>query len=466
MHFDGLTTKSIRNVIRGESVSRIMAAALQAVEPGAAMNRFMQRNGDQLKINGKPYDLNRFKRVLVVGAGKAGAPMAKATANLLEDKLSKGIVIVKEGYDTPGSEKLVVDEESGKEHPGIFIAEAGHPLPDQRGVAATRQIIELLESTQPDDLVLCLISGGGSALMPAPVQGVSLEDLQVLTSELLGCGATVNEINSLRKHLDQVKGGRLAQLASPAKLAALILSDVVGNPLDVIASGPTVPDSTSFQDAYEVLERYALVDRLPDAIKHHLRRGLQGEIPDTPKPGDPIFERVQNVIIGSNFLAAQAAVKEAKENGFNPLLLTTYLQGEARQAGEFLACIARQIADTGQPIARPACLVAGGETTVTIHGEGSGGRNQELALGAVTSLSGLNDILLATLASDGGDGPTDAAGAVVTGDTLKRAMAAGLDPADYLARNDSYRFFEQLGDLLKTGPTQTNVNDLTFVFAF
>jgi glycerate 2-kinase len=461
MHLNGLMTKSMRSSAWGERISRVLAAALQAVEPSAAVNRFMQRNGDQLCIDGQSYDLSRFKRVLMVGAGKAGAPMAAATANLLGDSLSKSVIIIKEGYENPefnrGSEEL---------HPGLLILEAGHPLPDRRGVKATHQIIELLESTQPDDLVLCLISGGGSALMTAPIQGISLNELQALTSELLGCGATINEINSLRKHLDQVKGGRLAQLTSPAKVAALILSDVVGNHLDVIASGPTVPDITTFQDAYEVLERNKLIDKVPAAITDHLRRGLHGEIPDTPKPGDPIFDQVQNVIIGSNFLAAEAAVKEAKENGFNPLLLTTYLQGEARLAGYFLASIARQIADTGQPVARPACLVVGGETTVTLHGDGLGGRNQELALGAAAELDGLKDIALVSLATDGGDGPTDAAGAVVTGDTLQHARIRGLDSADYLSRNDAYHFFEQLGDLLKTGPTQTNVNDLTFIFAF
>ncbi len=353
----------------------------------------------------------------MVGAGKAGARMAQAVADLLGDRLYGGLVIVKDGY-TDGLRAVGP----------IELAEASHPLPDERGTSATRRLVEILQDAQAGDLVICLISGGGSALMIAPAPGISLADLQALTSALLACGATIDEINTLRKHLDIVKGGGLARLAAPANLLALILSDVVGDPLDVIASGPTVPDHSTFTQAWQSLERYGLSEQVPAAVIEHLKQGLHGELPETPKAGDPVFSSVQNVIIGNNFQAAQAALAQARQAGFNTLLLTSYLQGEARQAGQFLAAIARQVAASGEPIGRPACIIAGGETTVTLRGKGKGGRNQELALGAVKGLAGLKDVALVSLATDGGDGPTDAAGAVVTGQTLERARRAGLDP--------------------------------------
>jgi len=286
------------------------------------------------------------------------------------------------------------------------------------------------------------------------------------TSILLRCGANINEINTLRKHLDQVKGGGLARLAHPASLITLILSDVVGNPLDVIGSGPTVPDTSSFADAYAVLERYGVVADAPAPIVDRLRRGMASELPETLKPGDARFARVHNLIVGSNLQAAEAALAAARTAGFNTLLLTTFLQAEAREAGRMLAAVARELASSGHPLPLPACIIAGGETTVTLRGSGRGGRNQELALAAVASMAGLPNLALVALATDGGDGPTDAAGAVVTGATLDRARSLGLDPAAHLARNDAYPFFDALGDLLRPGPTETNVNDLAFVFAF
>jgi glycerate 2-kinase len=448
-------TFSLENTAWGESIGRVLSAALQAVEPRAAVMRSLRREGNRLAIGGQAYDLNSFHRVLVVGGGKAGAPMAQAVAGLLGERLSGGLVIVKDGYT------------DGLSSAGpIELVEASHPLPDERGVAATRRLVELLRDAQAGDLVVCLISGGGSALLVAPVPGISLADLQALTSALLACGATIDEINALRKHLDVIKGGGLARLAAPATLLALILSDVVGDALDVIASGPTVPDRSTFAQARQSLERHALSGQAPAAVTEHLQQGLRGELPETPKPADPVFSGVQNVIIGNNLQAAQAALVCARQEGFNTLLLTSYLQGEARHAGQFLAAIARQVAATEEPVKRPACIIAGGETTVTLLGKGKGGRNQELALGAVQGLAGLQDVALISLATDGGDGPTDAAGAVVTGQTLERALRAGLNPGAFLANNDSYRFFETLGDLLQPGPTQTNVNDLAVIFAF
>lgn len=441
----------------GESVARILSASLHAVDPAAAARRYVVRRDDSLVIAGQVYNLPVQRKVWVVGAGKAGASMAGEITKILGERLSGGIVIVKDAHQ----------ELLGSINPKVLqIFEASHPLPDERGVRATQAIMALLRACQPEDLVICLISGGASALLTAPVPGVSLEDMQALTRLLLACGANINQINGLRKHLDQVKGGQLVRLAYPASMASLILSDVVGNPLDVIGSGPTVPDKTTFEDAYRVLEGYQLLDRAPRSVVDYLLRGRSGEVSETPKPGDPVFGHVQNVIIGSNLQAAEAALQQARSEGFNSLVLTTYLQGEARQAGRLLAAIARQIIATGQPVPRPACIVAGGETTVTLQGDGLGGRNQELALGAAADLDGLLDVALVTLATDGGDGPTDAAGAVVTGETLLRARKLGLHPDEYLRRNDAYHFFQALGDLIVTGPTGTNVNDLAFLFAF
>jgi len=457
-----LMTASTRQAAWGEKVARILAAALEAVDPEAAVLNAVQRQGDQLIIQDQSYNLNQFRRVFLVGAGKAGAPMVDATAQILGEWLTEGTVIVKEGYAGSSSQTLRCE-----------ILEAGHPIPDERGFQATRRIKEILTSAQEDDLVVCLISGGGSALMTSPADGLGLDDLQALTSALLACGANINEINALRKHLDTIKGGGIARLAAPATVVTLILSDVVGDPLDVIASGPTVPDTSTFETAYQVLNRYRIMDKVPEPIVRHLKRGRSGDLAETPKPGDHIFSRVQNTVIGSNRQAALAALEQAQQEGFHSMLLTTYLQGEARQAGRILASVARQIDASGQPLPRPACIVAGGETTVTLSsshkgtGEhGLGGRNQELALSTVGDLAGLASIALVTLATDGGDGPTDAAGAVVTGKTWDKARQAGLDPAEFLSRNDSYHFFEPLGDLLKPGPTQTNVNDLAFIFAF
>jgi glycerate 2-kinase len=461
MQASRLMTQSMQGTDWGDKAARILASALQAVDPARAVAAFMHRLGNQLRIGQRTYDLNRIQRIYLIGAGKAGAPMAQAAARLLGERLTRGLVVVKEGYgeENSSAEALASDK-------NLEILEASHPLPDERGLKATRRILALAQAAREDDLVVCLISGGGSALLTLPVEGVGLRDLQALTTALLSSGAAINEINTLRKHLDQVKGGQLAQAASPARLAALILSDVVGDPLDVIASGPTVADSSTFKEAHKTLERYGLLGQTPKAIQERLQRGLQGEIPENPKPGDPLFERVQNLVVGSNLEAARAARQQAQAEGFNTLLLTTDLQGEARQAGKFLAAIAQSLHAHGEPLQRPSCLIVGGETTVTVQGDGLGGRNLELALGAVEGMTGLPEVALITLATDGGDGPTQAAGALVTGETLERARQMGLQPGDYLARNDSYHFFEPLGDLLKPGPTRTNVNDLAFLFAF
>jgi glycerate 2-kinase len=447
---ESLMTASMRSAAWGKAAALVMAAALEAVDPGIAVREHLRRDKNQLLISGKTYDLSAYRRIVLIGAGKAGAPMAQASAEILGGYLEGGLVIVKEGYlGDP------ID-------PAIEVLEAGHPIPDQRGQDATLRMLDMLDGLGRKDLVLFLISGGGSALMHVPVEGVSLGDLQQLTATLLAVGADITEINTLRKHLDRVKGGGLARAAAPADMVTLVLSDVVGDPLDVIASGPTVPDSSTFQDAWKVLERYSILNQIPVSVREHLSRGVRGDIPDTPKRDDPIFERGAHIIVGNNRRAAEAAARAARSIGFRTLLLTSRLQGEARQAGKILGALARQVEMAAR--SAPLCLIAGGETTVTVSGDGHGGRNQELALGAVEELAGLAGVGLLALATDGGDGPTDAAGAVVTGESLERAMLLGLDPRAYLARNDAYHFFDPLGDLLKPGPTQTNVNDLTFLF--
>jgi hydroxypyruvate reductase len=428
----------------------VLEAALEAADPAQAVRRALRRDGDTLFVGDRSYTLRQFRRILVVGAGKATAPMARAVEDLLADRLTAGTITVKYGYTTPTRV--------------IAVREAGHPIPDEAGVAATQAIVNLLRDTTADDLVLCLISGGGSALMPLPVPGVSLSDLQALTEALLRSGAPIQALNTVRKHLSQVAGGQLARLAHPATVVALIVSDVVGSPLDVIASGPTVADESTFEQAWQVLERYGVLEYTSAAIRQHLQRGLSGEIPDTPKPGDPALTRVHNVIVTDNAHAAAAAVDRATALGFNTLLLTTYLEGEAREIGRVLAALAKEIAWRGHPLPPPACLIAGGETTVTVRGHGKGGRNQEVALSAALAIQGLPGMLIASLATDGTDGPTNAAGGLVDGLTIARGQERGADALAALRDNDAYHFLEQAGALLITGPTNTNVNDLLAVF--
>jgi hydroxypyruvate reductase len=462
-----LLTHSLRASPHGRALAEIMAAALSAVDPAPAVRANLRRDGDAVIVGGRRYE--GVARVVMVGGGKACVPMARAAAEQLGDLLAAGLVVTKEGH-SQNQEPRTENRERARSEDLVLgsrfsVLEAGHPIPDARGAAAAERMADSLGGLGPDDLVLALISGGGSALLTWPAPGLSLDDLRALTGALLRCGATIGEINTLRKHCTQLFGGQLARLAAPARLATLILSDVVGSPLDVVGSGPATPDPTTYADAWAVVERYDLAGALPPALVAHLRRGLAGELPETPKPGDPLWDRVDNHLIASNVIAAEAALAAARERGFNAMLLTTYLEGEAREIGRVAAGLARELAERDQPLPKPALLIAGGETTVTLRGDGLGGRNQELALGAAEGLAGLPGALVVALATDGGDGPTDAAGAVASGDTLERARALGLGAADFLRRNDAYRFFDALDDLLRPGATQTNVNDLLFIAA-
>lgn len=455
MKLDSTFLNSLDSESRITKVTRIMEASLTAVDPHRAVINSLDKIGFCHKARLDQYKVSRYRQIKVIGAGKAGQPMAAAIQDCFGERIKGGAVIVKDGYTNEASPTQL-----------IKILEARHPIPDQRSVVATQEIIDLIEGSRQDDLIICLISGGGSALLTAPVHGVSLDEIQKTTELLLASGATINEINTLRKHLDQVKGGQLARIASPASVLCLILSDVIADPLDVIASGPTVPDPTTFQQALDILDRYGLCGQVPIAIEKYLNHGRKGKAPETPKSGEEFFSKVENHIVGNNHTATRAAVAQAEKEGFHTLTLTNFLQGEASQAGIFLSSVVHQMALRDQPVPRPGFVVVGGETTVTLEGNGLGGRNQEIALAAVSGLDGLQDVALVTLATDGGDGPTDAAGAVVTGSTNQRARELGLHPEEFLDNHDSYNFFSPLGDLIKIGPTRTNVNDLAFLFAY
>jgi glycerate 2-kinase len=426
-----------------------LEAALKAADPTQIIKSKLSLKNSTLRVNGYSFNLTKFKNIYVVGGGKATGAMAEALEQVLGKQITKGIVNVPHGTESRTAT--------------IELHRASHPVPDESGVEGTRRMLEIAEQAEEDDLVICLISGGGSSLMPLPRNGVSINDKKEITNVLLKCGATINEFNTVRKHISDFKGGWLAKKAYPATILNLILSDVVGDPLDFIASGPTVPDSTTFGDAVKVLEKYKLWDRTPVSIRKVLSDGEKGLIPETPKAGDEAFKKAHNVVVGNNRLASLASCKHSKLQGLNALLLTATLEGEARQVGTVLAAIAREVVSSGNPVKKPACIVAGGETTVTVTGKGKGGRNQEMALATAMKLDGMDGVVIASLSTDGIDGPTDAAGAVIDGKTLARASQLRLIPERFLADNDSYDFFSKLGDLVLTGPTSTNVNDVSVI---
>jgi len=431
--------------LRRDALS-IFRAGLKAADPVQAVRRHVSLEDGALKVARRRYRLENYDRILVLGAGKASAAMAKALERVLGRRISGGLVNVKYGHTAPLRR--------------IELNECGHPVPDAAGVEGARRIASIAAEAGERDLILCPISGGGSALMPLPAEPVTLDEKQETTRLLLACGATIHEINAVRKHISAIKGGQLSRLAWPATVVALLLSDVIGDDLDVIASGPTAPDPSTFAGALRILERYGTLSRVPAAVRERLERGARGEIPETPKPGAPELRRTQNVIVGSNRLAAEAALARARELGYRTLLLSTFIDGETREIARMHAAIAREIHASGRPVRPPACLISGGETTVTLKGRGLGGRNQEFVLAAALAIAGLPRMVVLSAGTDGTDGPTDAAGALADGRTLERARKLGLDAQARLDENDSYRFFEPLGDLVKTGPTNTNVMDL------
>ena len=444
-----------------QNLVHIFNAALTAVDPRNAVFRALRVEQDQLHVAGTTYDLHSFECIIVVGAGKATARMAFALEKLLGNRIAAGLIVVKEGHTAPLS---IIEQ-----------VEAAHPVPDESGIAATQRILRMARAANEKTLVICLLSGGASALLVAPAEGVTLQDKQNTTRLLLHAGASISELNAVRKHLSAVKGGHLAQAAFPAQLLTLIVSDVIGDPLDVIASGPTSPDCSTFADALAVIEKFRLQEILPLGVSDHLQRGKSGQVPETLKPHDPSLNSTHNVIVASVRQALDAAQEKAAQLGFGTKTITRQLQGEARDAARWLGKIVRAEL-TGMKPEERCCLLCGGETTVTVRGSGSGGRNQEFALAfalefedsTINTGKGLRVTLLSA-GTDGTDGPNDAAGAIVDDKTAARARALGINPRKYLDNNDSYAFFHDLdiaagiGSHFKTGPTGTNVMDIQIV---
>ena len=431
-----------------DKARRIMRAALEAADPAAAVSRALAVIPRGFTAGGIPFLVEG--RLVLVAVGKAAAAMTRGALGILDDRVTGGIVVLPHGYPAD-----IGGQAAGR----VEVVAAGHPVPDEDGLRAARRVLDLIGAMQERDTCLFLLSGGGSSLLPLPTPPITLEDKMRTTRLLLESGADIREINTVRKHISAIKGGRLAARCR-GRIATLVISDVVGDPLEFIASGPTVPDTTTWRDARDVLTRYSLAGSIPAAVARLVEQGMAGDVPETPKA---LPTRHAVSVIASNTLALEAAAAEASAIGFAPCVLTRSLTGEAREAGRWIAAAAREVRDRGKPARPPACILAGGETTVTIRGTGTGGRNQEIALSAAMDLAGLSGILLASFATDGREGNSDAAGSFASGRTIEAGARAGLDPRACLDSNDSHRFLSAAGDLIVTGPTGTNVNDICFV---
>jgi glycerate 2-kinase len=426
-----------------DQIIDIFNAALRAVDPYRATTRHGQ---EILSL----YEKGPYNRLFIIGFGKAVSPMLRAVTDQMDKWITGGVAITKYGH-------LAETDREGR----VKVVEAGHPLPDENGLKATEEVIRLLRGFDERTLAVCLVSGGGSALLVAPSNGISLGEKIKTTNLLLKAGADIDELNTVRKHISKVKGGRLAELAFPGEIKSLILSDVINDRLDVIASGPTAPDRTTYSEAVRVIEKYGLEPETPPNVIDVLKKGVQGRLAETPKEGDPVFRKVDNRIIGSNRDALEAARKRAVALGYEAEIISTELTGEAVEAGRWLAKKAVETKEAiGKRPGRKICLLSGGETTVTVKGRGKGGRNMELALSFAREVADRPGIVLLSAGTDGTDGPTDAAGAIVDGQTMPRAGARGIDPEQYLKNNDSYHFFKKIDELFITGPTQTNVMDI------
>lgn len=423
----------------------LLLEGLRTADPRNLLRNKLFVDGTRLKIEGEEFDLSRG--VYAVALGKAAPYMAEELENILGTIIKGGVATVPRGSSTPSLK--------------IFEAvEAGHPYPDGGSLKAGKLALKLAERAKQEGCpLIVLISGGGSSLAEVPVHGISLDEIQSVTTLLLKSGATINEINTIRKHISLLKGGRLATTAYPAPVIALVLSDVIDDRLDTIASGPTVPDPTTYSDALEVLERYDLLDKVPNSLVQFITRGLRGEEPETPKQGDVRLSNTFTTLLGNNLVALKVMESYARKLGLNATILTSRLQGEAREVAKVLASIALEVRLNFLPLKPPAALICGGETTVTVRGKGRGGRNQEFALSAALMIEGTDGVSIAAMGSDGIDGITDVAGAVVDGSTITKARKAGLDPLRFLNENNSYEFFKAVGGHIRTGPTGTNVND-------
>jgi len=424
----------------------IFSTAVEAIRPEHLIPRNVRRVESVLHVGHLEFNLQKFSKIVVVGGGKASAAMAAPIEAMLDSYLTGGVVVTKYGHSVPLKK--------------IQVYESGHPVPDEGGVRGTAELIRTVQALSQDDLVLCLLSGGGSALLSSFEDAIALEDVQALSRLLLGSGVPIHEMNTVRKHISKVGGGKLARLAYPATILTLVLSDVVGDPLESIASGPTVPDPSTFADVERILSQYSLEDKLPASIRKFLNQGVAGTVPETPKPEDEIFSRCQTLIIGNNRIALEAAEEKAGSLGYYVRVISCQVQGESRDVARAFARQAKQLREKEAHRRAPVCLLMGGENTVTIHGSGLGGRNQEFALSASLELERTEGIAILSGGTDGTDGPTDVAGAVVDGSTCVRARQAKVVPEDYLENNDSYRFFRQVGGHVVTGPTLTNVMDI------
>src|SRR6266704_1626519 len=434
-------------------VLHAMNAALVAADPARIIRKNLKLTGSILHVGTFQYPLKDYRRIFVIGGGKASGYMAEEIEKLLGNWITRGLVIIPDYLrPTPRTRRIGY-------HP------ATHPIPTRKGVEGVLAMLRMVDDISRDDLVIVLVSGGGSALMPLPVEGIKLDDEAMVTSLLLRSGAGIEEINTVRKHMSQVKGGRLAERLYPATVLTLIISDVVGDKVDAIASGPTTPDPSTYRDVELVLKKYDLWFQIPKNARRIITRGLSGSIPETPKQTNKVFRRVQNVVVGNNRASCLAAASAMTKAGYRTQVLSIQITGEAREVGRIFGSIVRDIRDNSLPFAPPAALIVGGETTVTVRGKGKGGRNQELALAAAIAIDGSENLVLGSLGTDGVDGPTNAAGAVADGSTITRSLRLRMDPEEFLRNNDSYRYFSKLKDLVITGPTGTNVNDIAILAA-
>jgi len=445
-----MSSSKIRNIDQlarsdmHKHVIELLEEGLRAADPYLAVKRVVERVGQRvLRVAGEEVLVEGV--VHAIGFGKASAQMARAVVDSLGDLVVGGVVIAPEGGYSIGP---------------IEVLKGDHPIPGENTLRSSLRLLEYLrDRVEERDIVFVLVSGGGSALFEVPVEGVELRDLAELTRELMKRGADIVELNAVRKHLSQVKGGGLLRFIKAHRVFSLIVSDVVGDRLDTIASGPTVADETTYEDAYRVLVRRGLWDSLPPKIRERIEKGLRGEAPETVKPGDPLLKKVRNIVVASNVMSLEAMARRAEELGYRPLILTPFMEGEAREVGKVLAAVIKSVKQLGKPLEPPAAILAGGETTVTVKGSGVGGRNQELCLSLALRIDGIDRVVAACMGSDGVDGVSPAAGAVVDGAVCREARERGLDPVSYLDNNDSYTFFKELGRAIMTGYTGTNVND-------
>jgi glycerate-2-kinase len=427
---------------------QIFMAGVRSVLPEKLITGVMKLEGSLLNIGEHKLELDSIRNIYVIGAGKASAAMGHYVETVLGNRITGGHIVVKYGYSC----KLK----------RIIVTEAGHPVPDSSGFKATEEIIRISEKASDNDLVICLISGGGSALMADLPDGLLPEELYIVNNLLIRCGATINEINCVRKHLSLVKGGQLTRIVNPAKLVTIIISDVVGNPLEVIASGPTVPDPSTFSDALKIIEKYKLATDITSGVMNYLKNGSLGNHPESAKPGDPMFSGTLNILAGTNQIALNAAKSQASVLGFNTYIIDAELHGDVENICESVLNTAMSFKNNNE-ILKPVCLLYGGETTIKVGGEGTGGRNQHLALSAAIRLRNIPFITLLSAGTDGTDGPTNAAGAVVDSDTVRRALSLNEDPEKYIYEYNSYNFFKRVGDHIVTGPTFTNVMDILII---